>query len=324
MKALTLFYRRNRNIVLSYVAMLVLLVAVSLYRPGFGLGSASGLRSLILEAAVIGLVSIGQTFVILTGGIDLSLPWVLSGAAIVTTLLTQAQNEPAIWAIPLVLGLCLLVGLINGLVITYLEVSPVIMTLGMNGILLGAIAGFAGGSAGVQGRYGTPPPFVIDLARGWLVEIPNLAWVLLILGVLGTLLLSFTAFGRRLYAIGTSRQVSLYSGVDLPRMTVLVYMLSAMCSGLAGILLAGKVGRAFLGMGDPYLFISVAAVVIGGSSVLGGSGHLLGTVGGAMFLSVLTATIPVLNLPRAYQLIVFGLVILLAVYFATNRSTREA
>src|SRR5581483_10659768 len=150
------FYRQNRNIILSYVGMLILLTAVSLYRPGFGLGNPIALRSLLLEAAVIAIVSLGQTLVILSGGVDLSLPWTFGGAAVIMTVLTRGQDSPALWAIPLILGGCFVVGLINGSIIAYLQVSPVIVTLAVSGILLGAVSGFGIGSTGVI--YGTPPP----------------------------------------------------------------------------------------------------------------------------------------------------------------------
>jgi len=316
------FYRQNRNIILSYVGMLILLTAVSLYRPGFGLGNPIALRSLLLEAAVIAIVSLGQTLVILSGGVDLSLPWTFGGAAVIMTVLTRGQDSPALWAIPLILGGCFVVGLINGSIIAYLQVSPVIVTLAVSGILLGAVSGFGIGSTGVI--YGTPPPAIVQLASGRWLEVPNLVWLGIALTIAATLLLSFSGFGRRLYAIGTSQQVSLYSGINIPRITVIVYILSAVLDGIAGILVAGKLGQAYLGMGDQYLFISVAAVVIGGTSILGGAGHFIGTIGGALLLSVLTAAIPVLNLPRPFQLIVFGLVILLAVFFATNQTAREA
>jgi ribose transport system permease protein len=100
---------------------------------------------------------------------------------------------------------------------------------------------------------------------------------------------------------------------------ILVYVLSSVLNGLAGILLAGKFGRAYLGMGDPYLFISVAAVIIGGASILGGKGSYVGTVGGAMLLAVLLSLLPVLNMPRPFQLIIYGLVVLLAVFFSSSR-----
>jgi ribose transport system permease protein len=315
------FYRQNRNIVLSYVAMIVLLAAVSIYRPGFGFGNIIALRSLAQEAAVIAIVSLGQTLVILSGGVDLSLPWTFAGSAVMMTVFTHGQDGPTLWAIPLILTACVVVGLINGLVISRLDVAPVIMTLAMSGILLGAVSGFGIGSTGVI--YGTPPKAIIDLASNRFLEVPNLVWLTIGLVLIAILLLSFSGFGRRLYAIGTSRQVSLYSGVNIPRMTVLVYVISAVMGGIAGILVAGKLGQAYLGMGDSYLFISVAAVVIGGTSILGGNGHFIGTIGGALLLSVLTAAIPVLNLPRPFQLIVFGLVILFAVFFATNQTAHE-
>jgi ribose transport system permease protein len=316
------FFQQNRSIILSYLATLILLVLVSIYRPGFGLGGADAMRSLLLEASVIAIVSLGQTLVILSGGIDLSLPWTLAGTAVMMTVLTQGQNGPAFWVIPLLLVGCLVIGFANGAIIAYLEVSPVIVTLAMSSILLGAVSGFGIGSSGVI--FGTTPPAIAGLAGGRIVGLPNLVWVTIILAVIAIVVLSYSAFGRRLYAIGTSREVSLYSGLDVRRVTIAVYMLSAFFGGIAGIFVAGELGRAYLGMGDQYLFISVAAVVIGGTSVLGGNGHYLGTLAGALLLSVLTATLVVINLPRPFQLIIFGLIILIAVYFSTNQNSREA
>ena len=312
-------YARHGSIVLSYVAALVLLVVVSIIRPGFGLGGLNPMLSLALEASVIGLVALGQTFVILSGGVDLSLPWVLTGAAVMMTVMTNGVDAALPWAVPVTLLLCLGVGFVNGIGITVLRVSPVIMTLAMNGILLGAMAGLVSGGAVT---YGKTPPMIVDLVASRWLGIPSLVWIVAALAVLTTILLSFTSFGRRLYAVGTSPEVSLYSGIHVRRVTIAVYMLSAFSAGLAGIILSGKFGRAYLGMGDPYLFMSVAAVVIGGASISGGRGHYLGTLGGALLLAVLTATIPVLALPRAFQLMLYGFVVLIAVFFA-SRSGEE-
>jgi ribose transport system permease protein len=104
---------------------------------------------------------------------------------------------------------------------------------------------------------------------------------------------------------------------------ILIYMLSSFLNGIAGILLAGNFGRAYLGLGDPYMFISFSAVIIGGASILGGSGSYIGTVGGAMLLAVLISLLPVLGMPRPFQLIIYGLVILIAVFFSTNRFNRS-
>jgi ribose transport system permease protein len=126
-------------------------------------------------------------------------------------------------------------------------------------------------------------------------------------------LLSKTAFGRHLYAVGTSADVAEFSGVPVRRTRILTYVLSGITAAAAGVLLSGYSGQAYLGMGDAYLFTSVAAVAIGGASILGGSGHYLGTVAGALVLTILTGLLPALNLSSGALLIVYGAVILITV-----------
>lgn len=313
------FLQQNRNIVLAYAAMLILLTAVSIYRPGFGWGDPRHLRALVLQAAVIGLVSMGQTLVIISGGADLSLPWTLTGAAIIMTMITQGQNERLIWAIPVVLAGCMVVGLLNGIGVTVLGVAPMIMTLAMNYILLGLVAGIGMGGVATMGQYGQPPELILTAGTGNISEIPYLVLIWLVLAVVLTVLLGRTGYGRKLYAVGTSESVSQFSGVKVRRTLILVYVLSALLNGAAGMLLAGKFGRAYLGMGDPYLFVSFSAVIIGGASIFGGSGNYIGTIGGSLLLAVLLSLLPVLNMPRSFQLIIYGLVVLLAVLVSTTR-----
>jgi ribose transport system permease protein len=310
---------QNRSVVLAYVAMLVLLTAVSIYRPGFGWGDPRHLRALVLQAAVIGLVSMGQTPVIISGGADLSLPWTLTGAAIIMTMLTQGQNAPMVWAIPVALLGCVVVGLLNGIGVTILGVHPMVMTLAMNYILLGLVAGIGMGGVTTMGQYGQPPELILTAGAGNVGQVPYLVIIWFVLAVILTVLLGRTGFGRRIYVVGTSQSVSQYSGVNVRMTLILVYVLSAFLNGVAGILLAGKFGRAYLGMGDPYLFVSFAAVIIGGASIFGGSGSYIGTIGGSLLLAVLLSLLPVLNMPRPFQLIIYGLVILLAVLFSTTR-----
>ena len=132
------------------------------------------------------------------------------------------------------------------------------------------------------------------------------------------MLLSKTAFGRQLYAVGTSATVAEFSGVPILRTTVLAYMLSGFTAALAGMLLTGYTAQAYLGMGDPYLFTSIAAVAIGGASILGGSGHYIGTIAGAFVLTILTGLLPALNLSTGALLIVYGAVILITVSLASE------
>jgi ribose transport system permease protein len=313
------FLEQNRNIVLSYVMMFVLLTVVSLLKPGFGFGDATHLRALLLQASVYGMVALGQTLIIISGGADLSMPWTLTGSAILMTIFTQGQDDKLLGGVAIGLLYAVIVGLINGIGVAYLQISPIVMTLAMNNILLGLISGIGLGGVGTMGQYGQPPPIIVDAGTALLGQVPYFLLIMIVLAVIVTVLLSFTSFGRYIYSIGTNQTVVEYSGVDVRRVKVGIWVLNGLLAGLAGIILSGKFGRAYLGMGDPYLFISVTTVVIGGASILGGSGHFLGTIGGAMLLAVLISTLPVFDLPRSIELIIYGLVILFAVFFATTR-----
>ena len=300
----------NRGIVFAYVGALLLFAATSALSTGFA--SPNHLRILLIQASFIGIVALGQTFVILGGGIDLSIPWTLNGAAILVTLFADGKNGPLLWAIPLVLALGALVGLTNGVGIAFLGVSPIIMTLGMNVILSGALLLYTNGSPTAGA-----PPAIVSLATGRVGPIPANTILWIGLAALATLVLTWTAFGRHLYALGTNRTVAQFSGIAISRVTVITYVVCGMTSALAGIVLTGYVGQAYLGMGDPYLFSSVAAVAIGGASILGGSGHYLGTIAGALILTVLAGLLPILNLDPAALQIIYGVVILVTVAAAT-------
>jgi ribose transport system permease protein len=300
------FWSRNRLIVLAYAAMLLLLFVTSLFSPGFL--SESNLRSIVVLAAFVGIVALGQTFVIIGGGIDLSLPWVLNSAAILMTLIASGQNGPLLWIIPLMLLAGAGVGLINGVGVAMFGVPPIIMTLAANVILQGLILVYTGGTPPPAA-----PPLIQYLAVGRLGPLPVIALIWAALAIIAWVLLSRAAFGRYLYALGTNRTVAEYSGVPTLRTIVLSYVISGGAASLGGMLLAGYSGQAYLGMGDPYLFTSVAAVAIGGASILGGSGHYVGTIAGAFVLTILGGLLPALRLSSGALLIVYGVVILLTV-----------
>jgi ribose transport system permease protein len=301
---------QNRSILLAYGGAAGLFGVTSAFSPGFA--SANHVRVLAIQASFIGFVALGQSFVILGGGVDLSIPWTLNGAAILLTKFANGHDGPLVWVIPLLLGMGALVGLINGFGVALLGISPIIMTLGMNVILSGALLLYTNGSPTANA-----PSAVEQLATGRIGPIPinTLIWLGLILAA--TLVLTWTAFGRQLYALGTNRTVAQFSGVAIGRVTVATYVISGLMAALAGIVLTGYTGQAYLGMGDPYLFSSVAAVAIGGASILGGSGHYLGTVAGALILTVLAGLLPILNLNPAALEIIYGVVILVTVAIAT-------
>jgi ribose transport system permease protein len=293
------------------MAAVTLLLLAGLISPGFLAGGH--LRSMAVLAAFIGIVAIGQTFVIIGGGIDLSVPWVLNDAAVLVTLLAQTHNRPLLWAVPLVLGAGAFVGVVNGLGVAAIGVPPIIMTLAVNIILQGAILLLTRGAPTAPA-----PPAIQFMAVGRIDGIPAVLGVWMILTVIATLLLSKTAFGRHLYALGDSFTVAEFSGVPTLRTTVLTYTISGFTAALAGMLLAGYSGQAYFGMGDPYLFSSIAGVAIGGVSITGGSGHYLGVVAGAFFLTILTGFLPALNLSSGAIKIAYGGVILVAVFLASD------
>jgi ribose transport system permease protein len=303
---MTAFWARNRLIVLAYVAMIMLLLITSLFSPGFL--SESNLRSTLVLAAFVGIVALGQTFVIIGGGIDLSLPWVLNSAAILMTLLANSQDASLVWVVPVILLGGAAIGLINGVGVALFGVPAIIMTLASNVILQGLILVFTGGSP-------TPnaPPLIEYFAVGRIGPVPVIAVIWGVLAVVAWVLLSRAAFGRYLYALGTSRPVAEFSGIPTLRTMILTYVISGTAAALGGILLTGYSGQAYLGMGDSYLFTSIAAVAIGGASILGGSGHYLGTIAGALVLTILGGLLPALNLSSGALLIVYGAVILLTV-----------
>jgi ribose transport system permease protein len=308
-------FGKHRGILVAYLATIALLLLTSLVSPGFLAGAH--LRSMAMLAALIGIVALGQTFVIIGGGIDLSIPWVLNGAAVFVTLFAHARNQPLLWAVPLLLSAGALVGMINGLGIAVAAVPPIIMTLAVNVILQGSILICTGGAP-----TATAPAALQFLAVGRIGGIPVVIGMWVLLAVAATVLLSKTVAGRYLYALGTNATVAEYSGVPTLRITVLSYTLSGFTAALVGMLLTGYSGQAYLGMGDPYLFTSIAAVAIGGTSIMGGSGHYIGTIAGACLLTILTALLPALNLSSGTLQIVYGIVILVTVAMASEAAPK--
>ena len=307
--------KRNVPILLSYLIVVLLFVAGTAKASGFG--SGNHIRILALQASFIGMIGLGQTMCILTGGIDLSVPWTFTGAAILTSILAKGDSSKLPQVLLLVLALAIAVGLVNGIGVAYVGVPPIIMTLGTNGALQGLLLVYTKG-----GISSFPPPAL----NSWVLEttaaIPNLLWIWIAVMVFGTVVLSFTTLGRRLYGIGTNRDASYLAGVNVRRTLVLPYVFSAVGAAGAGVLFMGFNGQAFLTMGDPYLFASAAAVAVGGASILGGNGHYLGTVAGALVLTLLNALLVLFSLGTGYLLISYGAVLLIAVFVANVRLTR--
>jgi ribose transport system permease protein len=311
---------RNRAIVTSFVIAAVLFLVGTIHSLDFA--GLNQIRTMLVYAAFIGIIGLGQTLCILTGGIDLSVPWTLTGAAVLTSVLT-ADGHPMGGVIVLVLGLAVVVGLFNGLGVAYAGVPPIIMTLGMNGALQGLLLVYTDG-----GISSNPPEALTRFVTGQALGVPTLVWIWIVVIFIGWGLLSLTTFGRRLYAIGTNRRAAQLAGVRVRRTLVVPYVISAVGAAGTGLLLMGFTGQAFLTMGDPYLFSSAVAVAVGGASILGGSGNYIGTVGGALVLTLVASLLPLFSLGTAWLSIAYGVILLATVYAASlnlsrRRSTTE-
>jgi ribose transport system permease protein len=316
--SLTSFLKSDaRPVVVSYLVAAAIFVAASLLAENFA--TSNNISTLLLQASFIGVAALGQTFVLLGGGLDLSVPWVMTGSAILICRLTEGSNDGLWWAVLLALALAALVGIVNGVGVARLKVSPIVMTLGISGVIQGAVLLYT------QGR-GSPgaPPAVVDLAKNGIGPFTYTTILWIVLAVIATIVLSKSSYGRRLYATGANPVVARLSGISTPWITISTYVISALTASLAGMLLLGYTAAPFLSMGNPYLFTSIAAVAVGGTSILGGHGSYLGTVAGALVLTLLGALLPILNMSQAALPIVYGVVILVAVTAASGRFSRSS
>ena len=267
--------KKNQGVVFCYLIALVLFAGFSVYMPGFA--RLSHIRTVFLESALIGIVALGQTLVVITGGIDLSVAWMMTIGAYMVSNLVNSSNANLVWGIPLMLVVTFGLGAINGFCISCLRVPAIVMTLGMNIILQGALVALTQGSPGQSA-----PPLLLTLGQKNLLGIPYLVIIWIIMTVVVMLALFKMKYGRKLFAIGNNATVAKYSGIRVDNTIILSYAISGMTAGIAGALLAGKVGSCYLAMGDTYQFQSIAAVAIGGTSMLGGKGNYLGTVAGSL------------------------------------------
>jgi len=303
----------------ALAAAIVVFVVGQLIQPGFA--SASGVKTVLVVASFVGLVAAGQTLVVLIGGIDLSVPWMMNSMAVLLTTAAEGSSLRAAWVVPVVLVAGALLGAVNGLGVAVLAVPAVVMTLGMNGVLQGLTLGLTGGFT-CASCGSSAPPVLAGAVNGSVLGIPGQLIIVLLVAVVMTVLLSWTSFGRRIYATGTNPRASALAGVNVRALTIALYALSGLFAALAGILLTAYGGKATLGMGDPYLFQSIAAVVIGGVSILGGRGHYLGALAGSVTLTALISVLLAKDMPDYGRDMVYGVAVL-GIALLYGRSERD-
>jgi ribose transport system permease protein len=308
--------RTYRTVLGVYVFLIVLIIASKGVNSSFG--SLGFTRTVVGLAAFAAVAGFGQFVVVLTGGLDLSIPNVMTTASVLLTGMSLGDNGRVSWVLPLVLVLGAAVGVVNGLGVVYLRVSPVVMTLAVNVILSGAVLVYTNGTP-----KGRAPSVITDLIQGDSLSsaIPNVIVLLIVFTIIATIIINQTVFGRYVYAVGSNRQVAYLSGVRVNRIIVAVYGISGFCAALAGVMVAGYGNQSYLSLGDPYLVLSLAAVVLGGVNILGGRGLYIGVVGGAIILTTISTTLSGTSLPEAVKQIVYAVAIIAAVLAARQQQS---
>jgi ribose transport system permease protein len=307
----------GRPVVVAFCFIVVLLIVGAAFNRQF----LSGLYLLqqLRVAAFLGIIASGAMLVILLGHIDLSIPWVVTIGGIAAT--AVAGWWGASWTalgVPVALACGALVGFANGLGVAFLRIPSMVFTLGMNAMVQGLVVMYTGGNA--------PPDQATPILQ-WLAvrdtfHVPHAVIVWAVLGAVVVLALNRTPFGRYVYATGNSERVTYLSGINTRMVLISAFVASGACAAFAGAMLAGYAGKAYQAMGDPYLLPAIAAVVLGGTSILGGRGSYLGTVAGAILITLLESILSVLQIPDAARQIVYGAVIIVMM-LVYGRDRRE-
>nr|WP_255182989.1 ABC transporter permease [Rhodococcus sp. 15-649-1-2] len=275
-----------------------------LIAPGSVSGSA--FDSLLPFAGILAIAAVGQTIVVMLKGIDLSLPGMMTLAALVSSKYA-ADHGSVVTALIIVACIAVIVGIVNGIVVSIFSVTPLVATLAMNAILLGVGLAYSGG---------TPtraPQGVSEFALDKTVGISNTVWLAMGLVLVTVFATSRTGWGRRVVAVGSNERTARAAGVRTVRIKVSGYLAAALCYSGAGVLLAGYVSTPNTNAGNNYLLPAIAAVVVGGTALTGGRGNIVGTAIGALFLSQLTQLVLSMGAPSATQFLVQAAVIALAV-----------
>lgn len=300
-----LFGRVDRAPLAAIGCIVVLLVAGALYDRNFL--SSDYLLQQLQVASFLGVIATGVMLVVILGHIDLSIPWVVTIGGMMSTAAAGHQGLAGSLAIPFAVACGIGIGIVNGIGVAYLRVPSMIFTLATNAIAQGLMVVHTSGFAPQD--HATPAMHAMAVERS-ILGIPNAVWVWAAIGAATMVLLRRTSFGRRVYAIGNSERAVFLSRGNVTRVVITCFALSGACSAFAGVLLAGYSTRAYQAMGDPYLLPAIAAVVLGGTSILGGRGTYLGTVAGVILVTLLQSILSIVQIPEAGRQVIYGAVII--------------
>jgi ribose/xylose/arabinose/galactoside ABC-type transport system permease subunit len=295
--------RRRESAIL--LALIVIMAVIGTVEPNFIAGS--NLYLLSRQISFVAIVALGELFVILHGGIDLSVGSIMALAGMVAGYCMKAGIDPSL-AVLLGTGAGLAMGVINGALISFARIAPFIVTLGMLSFASGVVLGLTKGWPITE-----IPPSFLPIAQGSLLGLPIPVWIMLVLAAIAHVVLTYTAFGRRTYAMGGNEQATFLSGINVRRIKFVLYMISAGGASIAGIILVARFNSAQADTGKGWELDAIAAVVIGGASLSGGSGSVLGVLIGACIMGVIKNGLVLMRVSSYWQTAIIGVIIVLAV-----------
>ncbi|MBH8605482.1 ABC transporter permease [Thermoactinomyces sp. CICC 10522] len=310
------FILRKNIYIPSIIACIVLLMLGQIISPGFA--ALNNIGNILAVASILAIAAVGQTLVIVSGGegIDLSVGAVMSMGALLgaSFIHGKASNLPI--AIVLLVLIGALVGFINGFGIQRFGIPPLVMTLIMTSVVNGFTVAYTKGQPS-----GAIPKVLLAVGQPIVGPIRWLLVLTIVVLVIFGLIMNMTLFGKRLFLVGSNRNAAILSGIQVNRTVILTYMISGIISALAGLILVGYTGNAQLQMASDYTLLSIAAVVIGGTKLVGGEGTLIGSAFGAIVLTMLTSVLVAIGFPPGVRQLVQGLT-LLVILIAYSREPK--
>lgn len=296
--------RADPAVTIAFGCIVLLLLLGSLYSRSFL--SPDYLLQQLKVASFLGVIATGMMLVVLLGQIDLSVPWSVATGAMMACAAAAYGSAGIVLAIPFGILCGMAIGIVNGIGVAYLRIPSMIVTLATNAVAQGLMVVYTGGFSPQDSATGA----MRYLATGFTIPgIPNAVVMWALVGAAAVFLLTRTGFGRAVYGIGNRERAAYLSGIDTRRVVLIAFAVSGALSAFGGVLLAGYASKAAQSMGDAYRLPSIAAVVLGGTSILGGRGSYLGTVAGVILITLLQSILSVMQMPEAGRQIIYGVVI---------------
>lgn len=294
------------------LVLAIFVVVMTILSPSFL--TWNNIRNLLIQSTVLATLSLGVTFVIITGGIDLSVGSVEALSAAIGLDLIVNYNMPVFLGIIIILAIGVAFGLLNGISVTLMGIPPMIATLATMSIARGIVLVYTN-SANIYA-----PESFAALTSNYFLGLPYIVWLVAMLAVVAWLVLSKTVFGRSVYAVGGNELAAKLAGIRTKRVITLTYMISGLTAAIAGILLTVRLESAGANAGDGVEMNVIAAVVIGGTSLFGGRGTIFGTIIGMILISLISNAVNLLGVPPSWDKIVKGVVIVIAAFLDANRN----